>query len=51
MNFLNDTLKGRSTRRPTDVLVFGWTGGKHECVDLTKVSPLMGWGSRVFTVG
>ncbi|PNY12796.1 hypothetical protein L195_g009435 [Trifolium pratense] len=26
-------------------------GGKHACVDLTEVSPLMGLGNRDFTVG
>nr|GEX34219.1 uncharacterized mitochondrial protein AtMg00810-like [Tanacetum cinerariifolium] len=34
-----------------DVLVFGWVGGKHACVDLTGVSPLVGLSSRVFTAG
>ncbi|GKC08444.1 hypothetical protein Tco_1000054 [Tanacetum coccineum] len=31
-----------STLRPADILVFGWAGGKHACVDLTGVSPLVG---------
>ncbi|KAJ0910633.1 putative exostosin [Helianthus annuus] len=39
-NFLTDPLEGRSTLRPADILVFGWVGGKHACVDLTGVSPL-----------
>ncbi|GJV17473.1 hypothetical protein Tco_1362796 [Tanacetum coccineum] len=30
----------RSTLRPDDILVFGWAGGKHSCVDLTGVSLL-----------
>ncbi|GJY92199.1 hypothetical protein Tco_0507981 [Tanacetum coccineum] len=34
MNFLTDPSDGRSTLRPADVLVFGWVGGKHACVDL-----------------
>ncbi|KAJ0602758.1 putative exostosin [Helianthus annuus] len=42
VNFLTDPLEGRSTLRPADILVFGWVGGKHECVDLTGVSPLVG---------
>ncbi|GJV27057.1 hypothetical protein Tco_1383505 [Tanacetum coccineum] len=35
VNFLTDPSDGRSTLRPADVLVFGWVGGKHACVDLT----------------
>ena len=51
VNFLTDPMDGRSTLRPADVLVFGWVGGKHACVDLTGVSPLVGLSSRGFTVG
>ncbi|GKD86731.1 hypothetical protein Tco_1357885 [Tanacetum coccineum] len=51
VNFLTDPSDGRSTLRPADVLVFGWVGGKHACVDLTGVSPLVGLSSRGFTVG
>ncbi|GJU89220.1 putative reverse transcriptase domain-containing protein [Tanacetum coccineum] len=51
VNFLTDPSDGRSTLRPADVLVFGWVRGKHACVDLTGVSPLMGLSSRGFTVG
>ncbi|GJW02630.1 hypothetical protein Tco_1561486 [Tanacetum coccineum] len=40
VNFLTDPLDERSTLRVADVLVFGWVGGKHACVDLTGVSPL-----------
>ncbi|GKA12065.1 hypothetical protein Tco_0691611 [Tanacetum coccineum] len=50
VNFLTDPSDGRSTLRPTDVLVFDWVGGKHACVDLTGVSPLVGLSSRGFTV-
>nr|GFB57902.1 auxilin-like protein [Tanacetum cinerariifolium] len=50
VNFLTDTSDGRSTLKPTDVLVFGWVRGKHACVDLTEVSPLMGLSSQGFTV-
>lgn len=51
MNFLTNPLDGRSTLRPADVLVFGWVGGKHACVDLTGVSSPIGLSSRGFTVG
>ncbi|MCI44272.1 auxilin-like protein, partial [Trifolium medium] len=33
------------------ILVCGWTGGKHACVDLTGVSPLVGLRSGNFIVG
>ncbi|MFS7949409.1 putative exostosin [Helianthus anomalus] len=51
VNFLTDPLEGRSTLRPADILVFGWVRGKHACVDLIGVSPLVGLGSSAFTVG
>ncbi|GKC31401.1 hypothetical protein Tco_1038695 [Tanacetum coccineum] len=51
VNFLSDPSDRRYTLRPADVLVFGWIGGKHACVDLTGVSPLMGLSSRGFTAG
>ncbi|GJV68014.1 putative reverse transcriptase domain-containing protein [Tanacetum coccineum] len=51
VNFLTDPSDGRSTLRPADVLIFGWVGGKHACVDLTGVSPLVRLSSRGFTVG
>ena len=51
MNFFTDPLDRRSTFRPADVMVYGWVGGKHVCVDLTGVSPLVGLGVRPFTVG
>ncbi|GJR85325.1 hypothetical protein Tco_0209336 [Tanacetum coccineum] len=50
VNFLTDPSYGRSTLRPADVLVFGWVGGKHACVDLIGVSPLVGLSSQGFTV-
>jgi hypothetical protein len=31
--------------------VHGWVGGKHACVDLTGVSPLVGLGTGDFTAG
>nr|GEX03266.1 putative reverse transcriptase domain-containing protein [Tanacetum cinerariifolium] len=51
VNFLTNPSDGRSTLRPTDVLVFGWVGGKHACVNLTRGSPLVGLTSRGFTAG
>nr|GEV79474.1 DNA helicase [Tanacetum cinerariifolium] len=51
LNFLIDPSDGRSTLRLADVLVIGWVGGKHACVDLTGVSPLVGLSSRGFKVG
>ncbi|GJU71758.1 hypothetical protein Tco_1263163 [Tanacetum coccineum] len=50
VNFLTELSDGRSTLRPADVLVFGWVGGKHACVDLTGFSPLVGLSGRGFTV-
>ena len=51
MNFLTDLAEGRSTLRPADVLVFGWERGKHACVDLTGVSPLVGLRDSGFVAG
>ncbi|GJY96472.1 hypothetical protein Tco_0513382 [Tanacetum coccineum] len=51
VNFLTDPSDGRSTLKQADVLVFGWVGGKHACVDLTGVSLLVGLSSRGFTAG
>ena len=34
MNFLIDPLDRRSTFMFTDVMVYGWVGGKHACVNL-----------------
>ncbi|KAJ0534391.1 putative exostosin [Helianthus annuus] len=51
VNFLTDTMEGRSTLRPADLLVFGWAGGKHACVDLTGVSPLAGLRKSGFVAG
>ncbi|KAL8253827.1 hypothetical protein R6Q59_032048, partial [Mikania micrantha] len=42
---------GRSTLRPADILVFGWERGKHSCVDLTGVSPLVGLRYTGFVAG
>ena len=51
VNFLTDTLDGRSTLQPADVMVYGWVGGKHVCMDLTGVSPLVGLRAETFAVG
>jgi len=51
VNFLTGPLERRSILRPADVMVYGWVGGKHACVDLTGVSPLVGLGVGPFTVG
>ena len=51
VNFLTDPLDGRSILRPADVLVLAWVGGKHACVDLTGVSPLMSLRVGSFTAG
>ncbi|MCI07865.1 auxilin-like protein, partial [Trifolium medium] len=51
VNFLTDPQEVRLTLRPEDVLVFGRIGGKHVCVNLTGVSPLVGVGVGDFTVG
>nr|GEZ03947.1 putative reverse transcriptase domain-containing protein [Tanacetum cinerariifolium] len=37
--------------RPADVLVFRRVKGKHACVDLTEVYPLVGLSSHDFTMG
>ncbi|MFS7995524.1 putative deacetylvindoline O-acetyltransferase [Helianthus anomalus] len=51
VNFLTDPLEGRSTLRPADILVFGWEGRKHACVDLTGVSPFVGLRDHGFVAG
>ncbi|XP_035834198.1 uncharacterized protein LOC118482693 [Helianthus annuus] len=51
VNFLTNPLEGRSTLRPADILVFGWEGRKHACVDLTGVSPLVELRDHGFVAG
>ncbi|KAL6574097.1 hypothetical protein OROHE_001639 [Orobanche hederae] len=51
VNFLTDPAEGRSTLRPADVLISGWVSGKHACVDVTGVSPLVGLWNGGFNVG
>lgn len=50
MNFLTDPHEGRSTLRPTNILVYVWVGGKHDCMHLTGVSPLVGPRTGGFTM-
>jgi hypothetical protein len=51
VNFLTDPLEGRSTLKPTDVLVYKWVGGKHACLDFTEVSPIVRLTTEDYTVG
>ncbi|MCI28228.1 auxilin-like protein, partial [Trifolium medium] len=51
VKFLTDPQEVRSTLRPADVLVYGWIGRKHACVDLIGVSPLVGLMTGDFIVG
>ncbi|MFS7935950.1 hypothetical protein Hanom_Chr05g00409631 [Helianthus anomalus] len=51
MNFLTDPHEGRSTLRPSDVLVFGWAGEKHTCVNHTGVSSVVGPRDNRFVAG
>jgi len=48
VNFLTGPLERRSTLRSADVMVYGCVGGKHACVDLTGISPLVGLGVGPF---
>lgn len=41
----------RINARPADVMVYGLVEGKHACVDLIGVSPLMYLGVGAVTVG
>ncbi|RHN69154.1 hypothetical protein MtrunA17_Chr3g0121651 [Medicago truncatula] len=51
VNFLTDPLDRRWTLRSVDVMMYGWVGGKHVCVDLIGVSSLMRLEVEIFTVG
>ncbi|KAJ0904204.1 hypothetical protein HanPSC8_Chr07g0279291 [Helianthus annuus] len=51
VNFLMDPMDERSTLRPVDLLVFGWVRGKHACVDLMGVSPLVGLREKRLVAG
>jgi hypothetical protein len=49
--FSNRPTGGRSTLRSADVLVYEWVEGRHACMDLTEVSPLVGLTTKGFAVG
>ena len=51
VNFSNNATEGRSTLRPTYILIFGWVRRKHTCVDLTGVSSLVGLMAESFKEG
>jgi hypothetical protein len=38
-------------KQKTDIMVYGWIGGKHVYLGLTGISPLVGFGVGNFTVG
>nr|GEV29399.1 leucine-rich repeat protein [Tanacetum cinerariifolium] len=48
---LIDSSDERSTLKPATVSACSWVGGKHTCVDLIRVSSLVGLSSRGFTAG
>lgn len=48
VNFLTDPHKGRLILTITNILVCEWVEGKHTCVNLTNVSPLVGLRERRF---
>jgi hypothetical protein len=50
-NFLFDQIDERSTLRSPYVIVYGCLVGKHVCVNLIEISPLVELGSGNFTVG
>lgn len=50
MNSLTPPGDDISTLRPVNVLVYSWSGGSM-CVDLTRISPLVAFGSGAFIVG
>ena len=51
VNFLADPIDRRSTLKLANFIVYICVGGKHACVDLTGVSPLVGLGVGAFTLG
>ena len=51
VNLLSDLLDKRSTLRSAYVIVYGWVRGKHACVNLVKVLPLVGLGVDAFIIG
>ncbi|KAL8262688.1 hypothetical protein R6Q59_024037 [Mikania micrantha] len=47
VNFLTDLLEGRSTLRPTDILVFGWEGETLVCGPYRSVPSCWAEGYRI----
>lgn len=50
VNFLIVPQEGGLTFSPTNILVYEWIGGKHACIDLTDIFPLVGLRTEDFTV-
>jgi hypothetical protein len=50
VSFLTNPQEGRSSVRPANIMVNGWGGGKHACVNLTRISPLIGLRTETFTM-
>ncbi|KAL5708665.1 RNA helicase [Ranunculus cassubicifolius] len=51
VTFLTPPGENRVNLRPADVLIHNWVRGQHSCVDITGVSPMVGFGKGVFMVG
>jgi len=51
VTFLTGPLDRISTLMHAGVMVYGWVGGKHACVDLSGVSPHVRLGVKPFTIG
>jgi hypothetical protein len=51
VNFLTDPQEGRSTLKPTCVLVHGWVRWKQACMNFIVVFSLMRLGNGGFTLG
>ncbi|KAF5762881.1 hypothetical protein HanXRQr2_Chr15g0673831 [Helianthus annuus] len=51
VNFLTNPMEGRFALQPADLQVLGWVRGKHVCMDLTGVSPLVGLRETGFLAG
>ncbi|KAL5714862.1 hypothetical protein ACHQM5_016767 [Ranunculus cassubicifolius] len=50
VTFLTLPSENRANLRPADVLIHNWVRGQHSCVDITGVSPMVGFGKGVFMV-
>jgi len=51
MNFFPHPLDGRSTRKPTNIMMYEWVEEKHAYVYLTEVPLLEGLGTKALMVG